>query len=128
MPTATDYNEQIQDLQLQISRLKERSVMELRVKLAEAKGHVIALEKQIEQMTGMAPAAAAGAAKPKRTRTSISIDQVVDAIKGGAVNYKLIAAKLGCSPITVAKKIAEEGKAVGIKSTGEKAKFKLQVK
>ena len=118
------YDEQIQDLQLQIARLKERSVMELRVKLAEAKGHVIALEKQIEQMTGQA----AGGEKAPRTRTSITIEQVVAAIKEGATNYKLVAGKLGCSPMTVTKRIADEGKAAGIKSTGEKAKFKLQVK
>ena len=114
MPTA---EEQIYELQRQIENLKSRSTLELRVKLAEAKGQVIALEKQLE-----APTTA------RKHRVSITIEQVVAAIREGAVNYPAIAAKLGCSPATVATKIRDEGKKAGIKSTGERANFKLGVK
>jgi len=121
----TNIDDQIQELQLQISRLKERSVLELRVKLAEAKGLVIALEKQLEQLTGKAPAETPTGRKPW---VSINIDQVVAAIKEGAYNYPQIAAKLGCSSQTVANKVAAEGKKAGIKSTGQKAQFRLGMK
>ena len=116
--------EQIQELQLQIARLRERSGLELRVKLAEAKGLVIALEKQIADLTGKAPEAAS----TRKPRVSVTIDQIVEAIKGGATNYRSVAAKLGCSAQTVATKVKEDGKKAGIKSTGEKASFKLGVK
>ena len=115
--------EQIQELQLQIVKLKDRSILELRVKLAEAKGHVIALEKQLEQLTGQAPAAT-----ERRSRVSISIQQVAEAIQKGFTNYRSVAEQLGCSPQNVANKVKAEGKKVGIKSTGEKANFKLSVK
>ena len=120
MPTA---EEQIYELQRQIENLKSRSTLELRVKLAEAKGQVIALEKQLEALTGNAPTTTA-----RKHRVSITIEQVVAAIREGAVNYPAIAAKLGCSPATVATKIRDEGKKAGIKSTGERANFKLGVK
>lgn len=128
MTTTTE--DQIREIQLQIERLKERSVLELRVKLAEAKGQVIALEKEIDKITGAKPdapeAAAAGAAR--KPRVSVTIEQVVNAIKGGATNYRAVASKLGCSSQTVANKIKEEGKKAGIKSTGERAFFKLGLK
>jgi chromosome segregation ATPase len=116
-------SEQIEELQQKIERLKHQSVLELRVKLAEARRAVVEIEEQIAKLTGKeAPAAG------RRTRTSITIEQVVAAIKSGANNYKKIAAKLGCSPITVANKIQAEGKGKGISSTGRKASFKLVVK
>ena len=123
MPTT---EEQIQELERQIENLKSRSVLELRVKLAEAKGQVISLEKQLEELTGKAPAAAT--ASTRKQRVSVTIDQVVAAIKAGAFNYLQVASKLGCSPQTVANKIKEDGKKAGIKSTGERANFRLSVK
>ena len=83
------------------------------------------LEKQIADITGKP---AAPEKEGVRRRTTINIGQVVAAIKGGASNYKAVANVLGCSPITVAKKIETEGKAAGIKSTGQKASFKLFAK
>ncbi len=126
MTTQTSASEQIEELQRQIEQLRHRSVQELRVKLAEARHTVVALEKQIEELTGKA--ASSSAAPQKRTRTSISIDQVVAAIRNGATNYRAVANELGCSPITVAKKVETEGKAAGIRSTGAKASFKLALK
>ena len=64
----------------------------------------------------------------RKARTSITIDQVVAAIKAGATNYKGVALKLGCSPMTVTSKIKAQGKSAGISSTGQKAAFKLAVK
>ncbi len=125
MTTQTSASEQIEELQRQIEQLRHRSVQELRVKLAEARHTVVALEKQIEELTGKA---ATTAAPQKRTRTSITIEQVVGAIRNGATNYRTVANELGCSPITVAKKVETEGKAAGIRSTGAKASFKLAVK
>ncbi len=86
---------------------------------------VVDLQSQIEKMTSEpAPAKAIG----RKARTSVTIAQVVEAIKGGATNYRSVAAKLGSSSATVAKKIKAEGKAAGISSTGQKASFKLIVK
>jgi len=124
MSTTTE--DQIREIQLQIERLKERSVLELRVKLAEAKGQVLALEKQIEKVTGKAPETAAAVAR--KPRVSVTIEQIVSAIKEGATNYRAVAAKLGCSSQTIANKIKDEGKKAGIKSSGERAFFKLGVK
>jgi hypothetical protein len=121
-------SEQIEELERQIVQLKHRSLLELKVKLAEARHTVVVLEKQIEEITGKAPASGGAEPKQRKARTSITIAQVVAAIKGGATNYKAVAGVLGCSPITVAKKIEAEGKANGIKSTGQKATFKLLVK
>ena len=53
---------------------------------------------------------------------------MVEAIKGGATNYRAIASKLDTSSATVTKKIKMEGKAAGITSSGQKASFKLLVK
>ena len=122
-PYMSTTEEQIQELQLQILKLKERSVLELRVKLAEAKGLVIALEKQLEQMTGQVPVAT-----ERKARVSVTIQQIVEAIQNGQTNYRLIANQLGCSAQNVANKVKAEGKKAGIKSMGEKANFKLSVK
>src|SRR5437867_2468938 len=121
MPTA---QEQIEELQQQIENLKHRSLLELRVKLAEAKGVVVALESQLEKLTGKAAAAPTG----RKPRVTITIGQVVNAIQGGATNYRAVADAVGCSPATVTKKILAEGKKAGIKSTGQKASFRLIVK
>jgi len=119
-------SEQIEELQRQIEALRHRSLLELKVKLGEARHTVAVLEKQIGELTGKTPAPAAP--EKSRKRTSITIAQVVDAIKGGATNYRAVATALGCSPITVAKKIEAEGKAAGIRSSGQKASFKLFLK
>lgn len=125
MSNSLSASEQIEELQRQIESLKHRSLLELKVKLGEARHTVVALEKQIEEITGKsAPAPVEGV----RKRTTITIQQVVAAIKEGASNYRAVANALGCSPITVAKKIELEGKAAGIKSSGQKASFKLFLK
>ena len=118
--------EQIEDLQRQIEQLKHRAVLELKVKLAEARALVVNLQAQIEKVSG--EAAAGKPAGMRKPRTSVTIQQVVEAIKGGATNYRAVANKLGTSAATVANKIKAEGKASGISSTGEKAAFKLRVK
>jgi len=118
--------EQIEELQRQIETLRNRAVLELKVKLAEARGDVVAMEHQLAEMTGNA--APAKAREPKKARVSITIDQVVGAIKSGATNYRAVANALCCSSATATKKIKAEGKKAGITSTGEKANFRLSVK
>lgn len=123
--TPTAATEQIETLQRQIEQLKHRAILELKVKLAEARALVVDLQSQIAKMTGeTAPEKPAG----RKPRTSVTIQQVVDAIRTGATNHRAIANKLGTSPATVAKKIQAEGKAAGISSVGQKASFKLLVK
>jgi predicted transcriptional regulator len=124
MPTTLSASEQIEQLQQQIEQLKHRSLLELKVKLAEARGAVSDLESQIEKITGTSPAKTG----VRKSRTSITIDDVVRAIKGGASNYKNVADVLGCSAATVTNKIKAEGKAAGIASSGQKASFKLTAK
>ena len=123
--SSTGASEQIEDLQRQIEQLKHRAILELKVKLAEARALVVELQSQMDKMTGEAASEKPSTRKP---RTSVTIQQVVEAIKGGAVNYRAVANKLGTSAATVAKKIKEEGKAAGISSTGQKASFRLKVK
>ena len=123
IPTAA--TQQIEDLQRQIEQLKHRAVLELKVKLAEARALVVDLQSQIEKMTGEAVSEKTSTRKP---RTSVTIDQVVAAIKAGASNYRTVAAKLGSSTATVTKKVKAEGKAAGITSVGQKASFRLMVK
>jgi len=121
----TGATQQIEDLQRQIEQLKHRAVLELKVKLAEARALVVDLQSQIEKMTGEAVSEKTSTRKP---RTSVTIDQVVAAIKAGASNYRTVAAKLGSSTATVTKKVKAEGKAAGITSVGQKASFRLMVK
>ena len=123
--SSTQATEQIEDLQRQIEQLKHRAVLELKVKLAEARALVVDLQSQIEKMTGEAVSEKTSTRKP---RTSVTIDQVVAAIKAGASNYRTVAAKLGSSTATVTKKVKAEGKAAGITSVGQKASFRLMVK
>lgn len=129
MPTpsnaSTAATEQIEDLQRQIEQLKHRAILELKVKLAEARALVVDLQAQIDKLSGESGAKAPAAPRP---RAHITIEQIVDAIKGGATNYRAIANKLGASAATVTKKIKEEGKAAKISSMGQKASFKLIVK
>ena len=121
----TGATQQIEDLQRQIEQLKHRAVLEFKVKLAEARALVVDLQSQIEKMTGEAVSEKTSTRKP---RTSVTIDQVVAAIKAGASNYRTVAAKLGSSTATVTKKVKAEGKAAGITSVGQKASFRLMVK
>jgi len=122
----TTAQEQIEEIQNQIESLRHRAVLELKVKLAEARSNVVALERQIAQMSGSA--APAKVNEPRKARVAITIDQVVEAIKAGAYNFKTVASKLGCSPVTATKKIKDEGKKAGIIGSGEKTKFRLSVK
>ncbi len=126
MSNTTSASEQIELLQQKIEQLKHRSHLELKVKLAEARHAVVLLEKQIESITGKA--ASTGETRTRKPRSSVTIEDVVSAIKGGATNYKAVALKLGSTPVTVTKKIKEEGKAAGIVSKGQKASFKLLLK
>ena len=123
--TASGATEQIETLQRQIEQLRHRAILELKVKLAEARALVVDLQSQIEKIAGeTAPGKSIG----RKARTSVTIAQVVEAIKGGATNYRSVAAKLGSTTATVAKKVKAEGKAAGVSSTGQKAAFKLIVK
>lgn len=121
-----DTQEQIQELERQIKNLRSRAVMELKVKLVDARNRVVEIQKEIEELTGDDnPATATVIKKP---RITITVKQIVEAIRGGATNYKMVADKLGCSKSCVAKKIKEEGKKAGITSSGEKSNFVLTVK
>ena len=122
----TSAQEQIAEYERQIRNLRHQAVLELKVKLAEARNNVAGLEKELAELTGNA--APEKAAQPRRTRVSVTIGQIVEAIKGGATNYRAVANALGCSPASVAQKIKTEGKNAGIKSTGQKANFTLSVK
>ncbi len=135
--TTRSVTEEIQELERQLVDLKHRSLLELKVKLGEARHAVALLERQIEALVNegseksepvTSAAGSSSAAPQRRTRISITIEQVVEAIRGGASNYRQIANILGCSPITVAKKVEAEGKAAGIKSSGQKGSFKLFLK
>lgn len=131
--------EEIEELERQLADLKHRSLLDLRVKLGEARHTVALLEEKIAALVnegvgkpGAVVAAAEGAASAgpsrRRTRVSITIEQVVEAIRDGAANYRQVADRLGCSPITVTKKVEAEGKAAGIRSSGQKGSFKLFLK
>jgi hypothetical protein len=118
--------EQIQELERQIENLRSRAVMELKVKLVDARNRVVEIQKEITKLTGGENSATANVVK--KPRITITVKQIVEAIRGGATNYKMVADKFGCSKSCVAKKIKEEGKKAGINCSGEKANFVLTVK
>ena len=118
--------EQIQDLERQIENLRSRAVMELKVKLVDARNQVVEIQKEIAKLTGGDSPDTANVVK--KPRVKITIKDVVEAIRGGATNYKTVADKLGCSKSAVASKIKAEGKKAGITSSGEKSNFVLAVK
>ena len=118
--------EQIQDLERQIENLRGRAVMELKVKLADARNEVVHLQKEIAKLTGSDNPDTVNVIKKPRVR--VTIKEIVEAIRGGATNYKAVSDKLGCSKSCVANKIKAEGKKAGISSSGEKANFVLTVK
>ena len=121
-----DTQEQIQDLERQIQNLRGRAVMELKVKLVDARNRVAEIQKEIAKLTGSDSSDTTSVIK--KPRITITIKQIVEAIRGGATNYKMVADKLGCSKSAVSKKIKEEGKKAGITSSGEKSNFVLTVK
>ena len=118
--------DEIQELQRQIENLRTRAVLELKVKLAEARNTVADIEREILKMTD--DSQPTQERKERKPSVSITIKQVVGAIQGGATNYRTVANSLGCSTATVARKIKEEGKKAGIRGKGEKANFVLSVK
>jgi len=121
--------DQIEEYKKQIEQLKHRAVLEMKVKLAEARALVVQFQDQIAQYTGEIQAKASeGAKEGKKTRVSITIEQIVEAIRGGAYNYRTVAAKLGASAQNVANKVQAEGKKAGITSVGTKASFRLLVR
>jgi hypothetical protein len=121
--------EKMQDLRAQLAALQDEAAGELLVTIRAKRAELATLESQYAELTGKSLSAPIA---PKRassgTRTRITIEQVKEAIKGGATNYKKIAAVLGASPANVAAKIKAEGKAAGITSEGQKAAFKLLIK
>lgn len=130
-PTMTNTpttQEQIAELQRQIENLRHRAIMELKVKLAEARNQVIDLQNKIAELSGNSADSATAKQPASKARISVTIQQIAEAIKGGKTNYRAIAEALGCSPSNVANKIRKEGKKAGISSKGNKSNFILLVK
>jgi len=136
MTTELTASQEIESLERQIEQLRHRALLELKVKLAEARHTVSILEKKIEDY-GRGPVsaeAASPAAAPvagnrtRKARVSITIGQIVEAIRKGAQNYRAVATALDCSPLTVTRKVEAEGEAAGIGSSGQKASFRLYLK
>ena len=121
-----DTQEQIQDLERQIKNLRGRAVMELKVKLVDARNRAIEIQKEIAKLSSIKKTDMASVVK--KPRVTITIKQVVETIRDGATNYKMVADKLDCSKSCVAKKVKEEGKKAGITCSGEKSNFVLTVK
>jgi len=121
-------NDQIAELERQIGQLKHRAVLELKVKLAEARALVVELQDQIAKYTGGTTEQALEKAKERKPRSSVTIGQIVEAIRAGATNHKMLEARLGVSAQTVARRIKEEGEKAGITSTGQKSTFRLIVR
>ena len=77
--------EQIQDLERQIENLRSRAVMELKVKLVDARNQVVEIQKEIAKLTGGDSPDTSNVVK--KPRVKITIKDVVEAIRGGATNY-----------------------------------------
>jgi len=105
-------SQQIEQLEEQISKLKNGALAELKAKLAEAIKNVATLEKELAELTGQPTAASATA--PRRTRRpSITDDelkpQVLKAMAQqgtNGLNAKEIATCVGQDPLRVRKFIA----------------------
>ena len=125
---ATSASEQIAEYQKQIEVLKHRAVLELKVQLAEARALVVDLQNKIAEYTGEVTAKAPEAGKSRKERGAVSIEQIVEGIRAGATNYRMLAARLGVSTPTIMRRIQEQGANAGITSVGQKAAFCLIVR
>jgi len=76
--------------------------MELKVKLVEARNWEVEIQKEIETLTGNGNPDTTNVIKSPRV--TITVKQIVEAIRDGPINYKMVANKLGCSKSSVAKK------------------------
>ena len=125
LTSASGAIEQIETLQSQIAQLKHRAVLELKVKIGEAKAQVAGLEAQLEKMTKDL-----GTSMPvertRKPRGKATIDAIVHSIRGGAYNYRMVAKELNVSAATVTKMIKQGGTAAGITSSGQKGAFRLK--
>ena len=120
---------QIADCQSQIKQLKHQALQELRAKLKDAQAFVEELQREIVKHSGGVQEKAPEAVKDsKKTRGSVTIEQIVEAIRNGAKNYRQVADKLGVGAATVTKKIKAEGEKAGIGSMGERSSFELFLK
>jgi DNA-binding NarL/FixJ family response regulator len=109
-----------------IAALKNDAVNALKAEKAALETQVRALANQIASITGRSVEKA-----PRRKRSpsvSVSIEQIVKEIKGGKTNNNQIAKALGCSPAKVKVVVANDGKAAGISSTGQRSKFAYSLK
>lgn len=135
-PKTTTALEQLAELQAEFEKksaaIKELATGEIVLKLKEKRAELAELEAQYEKLTGkpvkhtFGGASEVGngkAAKGTRTRHTITIEAIKDAIKNGSKNNAEIANKLGCSKANVAAKVKKEGKAAGIKSKGQRVNF-----
>lgn len=109
----------------QKQKITAGAVAELREKRRALLDEVSAIDKKIASLTGKHISGGASSAGSKRVR--VSIEQIADAIRGGATNYPTVARALGCSKINVMNKIKKEGQNVGIHSRGQKKNFELYI-
>ena len=127
MPTKDPLDE-IKKHEEAIAALKGEAVNALREKRKALQAELAAVEADIQKLNGTETS---GGKKTRKTRSpsvDITIDQVVKEIKAGKTNNAQISRSLGCSPAKVKTAVAQDGKAAGITSTGERASFAYQVK
>jgi len=119
---------QIEEDQRQIESLRPRALQELQDKLAASRALTLELQSQIAATLGAKEKKAPPVSSKKRKAPKpVTIAQIVEAIRGGAHNYPLVAEKLGVSAQTVTKKIKAEGADAGITSEGQRHTFRLSV-
>ncbi len=128
MTNTLNTQDQIAELEGQIENLRHRAIMELKVKLADARNQVADLQNKIAELSGNSADSAMANHPASKARVSVTIKQIAEAIKGGKTKYRAIADALGCSPSNVANKIRKEGKKAGITSRDNKSNFVLSVK
>jgi hypothetical protein len=122
----SSYEDQIAGLQTQIHRLKDRAILEIRVKIAEHRNALSGLQAELEKLQPGA-VTPGSEARQRRTYTPVTIEQIVDGIKGGASNYASLHKLLGASLATVRNRIEKEGKAAKVSSTGFGPGFRLYI-
>ena len=107
----------------QKQKITAGAVAELREKRRALLNEVSEIDKKIASLTGKHVSGATSSSK----RVRVSVQQIADAIRGGATNYPTVAKALGCSKINVMNKIKKEGQNVGIHSRGQKKNFELYI-
>jgi hypothetical protein len=109
-----------------IASLKNDAVAALKSEKAALENQIRSVDAQITALTGKA---SDGPTRRKRSPSvDVSIDDIVKHIKSGLTNNNKLAKATGASAAKIKAVVAQDGKAAGITSSGQRSKFAYSLK